>query len=322
MNTSKKPKGLLLFDLAGTSVSDEGVVCAAFRHVGAEVGLFDPDDPASVDVADELVSRNMGRDKVAVFRVWREAAAAGGRSIAAVPAAAELAGMFAARIRDVVDAGGMPPIAGIHGVIATVKDAGIAVGCTSGFDVATSRRVVRAAELAVTDERLVVGSDEVAAGRPAPDLIHEAMRRAGVSDPARVGVVGDTPADLDAGLAAGCGMVIGVGTGAAGVRGLSAHLRSRAGGMDAQRTVVHIVPSVAKLGCEVRPDGTIVAVWPVAGAAGSAAATASAGITEAEGVEGAEGAGGVGASTGATGTPGIAGVPGVSGAAATSEAPS
>ena len=48
-----------------------------------------------------------------------------------------------------------------------------------------------------------VASDEVPRGRPHPDMIHHLMRQCGVGDPARVAKVGDTPADLAQGHAAG-----------------------------------------------------------------------------------------------------------------------
>jgi beta-phosphoglucomutase-like phosphatase (HAD superfamily) len=59
----------------------------------------------------------------------------------------------------------------------------------------------------------VVASDEVINGRPAPDLIYEGMRRLDISDPSHVGVAGDSPSDLEAGTAAGCRIVVGVGHG-------------------------------------------------------------------------------------------------------------
>jgi phosphonatase-like hydrolase len=57
---------------------------------------------------------------------------------------------------------------------------------------------------------VVVTSDEVERGAPHPDAIQEVMERAGVRDPARVVVVGSTPAELQQGAAAGCGLVVGV----------------------------------------------------------------------------------------------------------------
>jgi phosphoglycolate phosphatase-like HAD superfamily hydrolase len=59
-----------------------------------------------------------------------------------------------------------------------------------------------------------VMSDEVARGRPHPDMIRLLMGRLGVADAAHVAKVGDTPADLEEGAGAGCGLVIGVTTGA------------------------------------------------------------------------------------------------------------
>src|SRR5690606_11802279 len=51
---------------------------------------------------------------------------------------------------------------------------------------------------------------EVARGRPAPDMIFEAMRRCGIVDVLSVAKVGDTPADLGEGASAGCGWNVGV----------------------------------------------------------------------------------------------------------------
>ena len=59
----------------------------------------------------------------------------------------------------------------------------------------------------------VVCADEVAAGRPAPDMIRAAMAGLDVTDPARVLVAGDTVLDVRAGRAAGACLVIGVLTG-------------------------------------------------------------------------------------------------------------
>ena len=55
-----------------------------------------------------------------------------------------------------------------------------------------------------------ITSDEVPRGRPHPDMIRALMAKLGIGDPANVAKVGDTPADLDEGTAAGCGLVVGV----------------------------------------------------------------------------------------------------------------
>lgn len=58
-----------------------------------------------------------------------------------------------------------------------------------------------------------VASDEVTHGRPHPDMIQHLMWSTEVSDPRRVVKIGDTPADIEQGLAAGCRCVIGITTG-------------------------------------------------------------------------------------------------------------
>lgn len=59
-----------------------------------------------------------------------------------------------------------------------------------------------------------IGSDEVSVGRPRPDMIRLAMKRAGVQYSHYVMKVGDTVSDLYEGFSAGCAWNIGVLTGA------------------------------------------------------------------------------------------------------------
>ena len=84
------------------------------------------------------------------------------------------------------------------------------VAFNTGFTRNTANVVIEAMGW---QDRVSVASDEVAAGRPAPDLILSAMAACQVDDPARVGVAGDTPADLLAGKAANAGMIVGLGCG-------------------------------------------------------------------------------------------------------------
>ena len=59
-----------------------------------------------------------------------------------------------------------------------------------------------------------VTSDEVSNGRPYPDLIFECMKRTDIRDVQSVVKIGDTSSDLEEGNSAGCGIVVGVTTGA------------------------------------------------------------------------------------------------------------
>ncbi len=105
---------------------------------------------------------------------------------------------------------------GVSETFRQLKAAGIKVFVDTGFD----RPIVDALlhRMAWEKSKLIdasMTSDEVAHGRPShPDLIFRAMELAGVSDVKRVAKVGDTVSDFGEGNAAGCGLVIGITTGA------------------------------------------------------------------------------------------------------------
>jgi phosphonatase-like hydrolase len=106
-------------------------------------------------------------------------------------------------------------VPGAAAAFAALRRAGVKVALNTGFN-----RTVTAVLLdrlgwgvpAVIDA--VVASDEVPRGRPWPDMIRLLMARLGVQDGRRVAKVGDTRADLEEGANAGCGLNIGVPTGA------------------------------------------------------------------------------------------------------------
>lgn len=61
---------------------------------------------------------------------------------------------------------------------------------------------------------LLITASDVQNGRPNPDMIHAAMVHFGITDPAEVVKIGDSIIDIEEGKNAGCGIVIGINTGA------------------------------------------------------------------------------------------------------------
>ncbi len=61
---------------------------------------------------------------------------------------------------------------------------------------------------------LTITSDEVERGRPFPDMIHKAMHAFDINDPKQVAKVGDAIIDIEEGRTVGCGLVLGITTGA------------------------------------------------------------------------------------------------------------
>ena len=96
-------------------------------------------------------------------------------------------------------------------VFERLQRAGIRVALDTGFDRAITRAILD--RLGWSGSPLIdatISSDEVPRGRPHPDMVLELMRRTRIGDPRRVAKVGDTPADLQEGRNAGCGLIIGV----------------------------------------------------------------------------------------------------------------
>ncbi len=95
-----------------------------------------------------------------------------------------------------------------------LKASGVGVGLDTGF----SRNITNAIidRMGWMEHNLIdvsVSSDEVAHGRPHPDMIYKAMDLLNISSASEVVKVGDTISDLQEGHSAGCKYVIGITTG-------------------------------------------------------------------------------------------------------------
>ncbi|MEO6530388.1 MAG: HAD family hydrolase, partial [Specibacter sp.] len=122
-----------------------------------------------------------------------------------------------------------PPVAlpGVSAAIATLRARGIKVALTAGFDDDVAYPLLESlgwsagADTGSTADA-VVTTTEVAAGRPAPSMIHHAMEKNGVLNVRNVLAAGDTAVDVQAGRNAG-GISVGVLTGKLSRDELAAH---------------------------------------------------------------------------------------------------
>ena len=187
---------LVALDIAGTTVNEGGAVYRVLAEVVAEHGT-----PAS----DADIRRWMGADKRAALA-----------ALTGDPAATEqLRDRFVKLLADAYAATPPVPVAGVPEALALLRANGIRVALTTGFDRQVTDPLLAALGWQVGEQLdAVVCASEVAAGRPAPYMIEEAMRRTGVTDPAEVLAAGDTVLDVQAGLAAQAGIVAAVLSGA------------------------------------------------------------------------------------------------------------
>jgi phosphonatase-like hydrolase len=200
---------LICFDMAGTTVNDQGLVLEAFRRAIEELGVVG-DEAAK---AEEYVIETMGQSKIDVFSV-----------------------LFDERAHDANDAFerhfvtaahevGVSEVPGARETIETLKSRGFAVALTTGFSPATREALI---ELLGWSDLfgLRVSPADAGRGRPAPDMVLLCALKSRVSAVQTITVVGDTASDMQAGRRAGVGQCVGVLTGTDG------QLRLLAGGAD------------------------------------------------------------------------------------------
>ncbi len=102
-----------------------------------------------------------------------------------------------------------------------LRTAGVRVALSSGFERGLVDLLLARLGWGELFDLTIAGND-VAAGRPAPYIIHHAMQRLALHNVATVAVVGDTPLDLHAAMNARAGWVVGVLSGAHGLETLGA----------------------------------------------------------------------------------------------------
>lgn len=192
---------LVVLDMAGTTVVDDGIVEQAFQRAAERTGVA---ERMPWDDALDYVRVTMGQSKIDVFTHL-----AGGDREAAARATAAFEGAYA----EIVDEQGVTAIPGAADAIRELKDAGLSVVLTTGF-----APVTRDALLDGLGWRglvdLALSPVDAGRGRPAPDLVLTAVLRTGTSAVSAVAVVGDTVSDVESGRRAGAGFVAGVLTGA------------------------------------------------------------------------------------------------------------
>ncbi|MFH8370274.1 HAD family hydrolase [Streptomyces sp. NPDC018031] len=201
---------LVVLDMAGTTVADDGLVEQAFGAAAAELGVL----PGSAEHAGHLeyVRATMGESKISVFRhLFGDEERAQHANTAFERAYAEL-----------VAAGRCAPVPGAREAIERLRGEDRTVVLTTGFARTTQDAILAAlgwdrglVELTLCPGDIGLGTTAGGRGRPYPDMVLTALLRTRAADDVRqIAVAGDTSYDMLSGRRAGAGIVAGVLTGA------------------------------------------------------------------------------------------------------------
>ena len=192
---------LVVFDMAGTTVADGGIVEAAFTKAAYQVGLA----RTRIELADMLgyVRATMGESKIEVFRHLADDEPQAQRANLAFESA------YTDSIRD----DGCQPLPGAEESFARLREGGCKVALTTGFSGTTQDAILDALGWHDLVDLALCPAD-AGRGRPYPDLPLTALIRTQTTGVQNMAVVGDTAYDVLSGLRSGATLVAGVLTGA------------------------------------------------------------------------------------------------------------
>jgi phosphoglycolate phosphatase len=186
---------LVCFDMAGTTVLDDGLVLEAFRRTISSLDVVGGDAARMV----AYVVDTMGQSKIEVFTALFDERG---------PLANE---RFEDEFLAVVAEHGVREVPGAHDAVRALRSAS-KVALTTGFAPSTRSALIDALGWQTLFD-VMVSPDEVGRGRPNPDMLLACVIRARATAVGRMVVVGDTWSDMMAGRRAGAGLVVGVRSG-------------------------------------------------------------------------------------------------------------
>lgn len=187
---------LAVFDMAGTTVEEGGSVYRTLRESVENQGF-------SVD--DEKLSQIAGMNKYEAISYLLPAPVADDRTLTD-----KIFADFKQRLDKIYQHD--PSVTekpGITELFGKLRNIGIRVALNTGYARAQADILIDRLQWKEHIDDSIT-SDEVAHGRPYPDMIYALMNRAGVEHSAKVIKVGDTVNDVREGRQAECGLVVAV----------------------------------------------------------------------------------------------------------------
>lgn len=195
---------LVVFDMAGTTVSDENYVALSFQDAMKKQGY-------NVELKD--VNPLMGYEKPLAIQMMLQKYETDIQKINAAIIAQIHTDFVNIMLEFYTHSNQIKPLPNVENTFEKLRNMGIKIGLDTGF----SRNI---AELIISrlnwEDKIdiMVASDDVKNGRPYPDMIHKMKMDLNILPTDGVIKIGDTEVDINEGLNADCKYVVGITTGA------------------------------------------------------------------------------------------------------------
>lgn len=193
---------LVVFDIAGTTVRDNGNVAVYFIKAFSDHGF---------EVNTGEVNKVMGYRKKEAIETLLD-----NRGIKNDMLTEKIHDTFtSAMVEFYENDPSTVPLPGAEEIFELLRKNEVKVGLNTGFTKPITDAILKKLKWNNAGKiDFAISSDEVEEGRPSPLMIMNIMNELKISDAGQVVKVGDTEVDIREGRNAGCGMVIGITTGA------------------------------------------------------------------------------------------------------------
>lgn len=194
---------LLVFDMAGTVVNEDNVVYKtlqkAINKYGYELNL------------DFVLEHGAGKEKHQAIKDILEAS-----DYDEIEERSQIIfEVFKKFLKEAYDSLKVTSFEGVEDLLSLIRDTDIQVALNTGYNKETAKKLLRKMDWKKGWQYdVLVTADHAEKGRPHPDMIVIAMKKLGVTNPAKVLKAGDSIIDIQEGKNAKCGLTIGVTTGA------------------------------------------------------------------------------------------------------------
>jgi len=194
---------MVVFDMAGTTVNEDNIVYKTLRNAINNTG-FDFS-------LEQVLAQGAGKEKRQAIR--SVLSTYGG--ITDEVLTSSIYDQFIVALTDAYAKEEILPQPNVTAVFSALRDKNILAVLNTGYDRATASSIIEKLgwKEGVDFDALVTASD-VPENRPQPDMIEFAMKKFDITDSSSVAKVGDSTIDIEEGQNAGCGLSIGITTGA------------------------------------------------------------------------------------------------------------